>query len=123
MEDIVINKEIEKEKRICEEIKKLNKLFTGVDLKTKKAVHSLIENTAFMAITLEDLQKEINKNGVVDEYKNGENQYGKKKSPQVEIYGAMIKNHMTAMKQLTDLLPRQNKTPEDDGFNSFVANK
>jgi hypothetical protein len=117
------NIDLTKEERINEEIKKLNRIFSKVDIKTKKAVHSLIENAAFMTITLNDLQDNINKNGVISEYQNGENQWGTKKSPEVEIYNTMVKNHMSVMKQLTELLPKQDKIVEDDGFDDFVVNK
>lgn len=123
MKDTVENIDKSKDERILAEIKKLNRLFSKVDLKTKKAVHSIIENAAFMAITLEDLQKKINDEGVISEYQNGENQWGTKKSPEVEIYNTMIKNHMSAIKQLTDLLPKQMNLKEDDGFEEFVNNK
>ncbi|WP_238899356.1 hypothetical protein [Clostridium sp. YIM B02500] len=116
-------KDLSKDERISEEIKRLDKLFKDVDMKTKKAVHSLIENAAFMSITLEDLQATINKNGVISEYQNGENQWGTKKSPEVEIYNTMIKNHMSVIKQLTDLLPKQPPKNDDDGFDEFVNNK
>jgi len=121
--EIPEEREINIKIRIDDEIKKLNKLFTKLDLKTKKAVHSLIENSAFMYVTLEDLQKAINKDGVISEYQNGENQFGTKKSPEVDIYNAMIKNHMTVMKQLTDLLPKQMPKVVDDGFEKFVNSK
>lgn len=118
------DEDLEKEERISLEIKKLNRLFGKIDLKTKKAVHSLIENAAFMSVTLEDLQTDINKeNGLVSKYQNGENQWGTKKSPEVEIYNAMIKNHMSVMKQLTDLLPKEVPKEEDDGFDEFVNSK
>jgi type II secretory pathway component PulK len=117
--DIERNKEIEA--GILEEIKKLNRLFAKLDPKTKKAVHSLIENAAFMSVTLADLQRSINLNGVVSEYQNGENQWGTKKSPEVEVYNSMIKNHMGVMKQLTDLLPKQEPLQKDDGFDNFIG--
>ena len=79
-------------------------------------------NAAFMSVTLQLLQTEINKNGAVSEYKNGENQFGTKKSPEVEIYNTMIKNYSAVMKQLTDLLPRGDLPPDkkEDGFEKFV---
>jgi 2-hydroxy-3-keto-5-methylthiopentenyl-1-phosphate phosphatase len=118
--------EEEKLERVSGEIKRLNKLFKGIDAKTKKAVHSLIENAAFMSVTLEDLQATINKEGPVDKYQNGENQYGYKKSASVEVYNQMIKNHMGIMKQLTDLVPKKTSTSSevvDDGFEQFVKAK
>lgn len=123
MKDTGKNKELSKEERISSEIKNLNKIFSKIEKKTKKAVHSLIENAAFMSVTLQDLQNSMNKNGVISEYQNGENQWGTKKSPEVEIYNTMVKNHMAIMKQLTDLLPKQEKVIEDDGFDDFVNNK
>jgi hypothetical protein len=90
-------------------------------------VDSLIRNAAFMTVTLQDLQAEINENGVMSEYKNGEHQWGTKKSPQVEIYNTMIKNHASITKQLTDLLPKNkvvNGGENDaDGFEDFVQKK
>lgn len=120
MEDTDTKNELSKEERISIEIKKLNAIFTKLNLKTKKSVHSLIENAAFMSITLEDLQKEINLNGIVEKYKNGENQFGVKKSASVEVYNQMIKNHMGIMKQLSELLPKPVVGNKNDGFDSFV---
>lgn len=107
---------------------KLNRQFSKLDKRTKKTVESLIENAAFMIVTLEDLQATINQEGVISKYQNGENQWGTKKSPEVEIYNAMIKNHMAIMKQLTDLLPQpaegdEPKGEKDDGFEDFVMNR
>lgn len=109
-------------KRIKTEIQKLNKQFTNIDQKKKKLVTSLIENAAFMIVTLEDLQNEINEKGPVSVYQNGENQWGTKKSPEVDVYNTMIKNHMAIMKQLTDLSPVEEK-PEDDGFEAFAMDR
>ncbi|WP_110955744.1 hypothetical protein [Anaerosinus massiliensis] len=118
---------IEEEKRridsINKEKRRLNSIFTKIDVKAKKAVQSLIENAAFMAVTLQDLQRDINEKGAVSEYKNGENQWGTKKSPEVEIYNTMVKNHAAIIKQLTELLPRKDPKPEDDGFETFVNNR
>lgn len=112
-----------KEEKIEAEVKRISQLLSEVDGKSKKIVQSLIKNAAFMAVTLEELQETMNENGVVSEYQNGANQWGTKKSPEVEIYNTMIKNHSTIMKQLTDLLPKTAPVPEDDGFEGFVAER
>lgn len=124
MADSSKNKEVTQDERIKKEVNKLKKLYINLDDKTKKAVYSLIENAAFMIVTLKDLQETIKINGVVSEYQNGENQWGTKKSPEIEIYNTMIKNHMSIIKQLTDLLPKEIKVAdEDDGFEDFVNSK
>mgnify|MGYP001486926503 FL=1 len=95
-----------------------------MDPDVKKATQSLIENAAFMVVTLEDLQETINREGVISEYQNGANQWGTKKSPEVEIYNTMIKNHMSIIKQLTDLLPKETEVvEEDDGFADFINSR
>jgi hypothetical protein len=117
---------MDKDTRIKTEIKRLNYLLKDMDENVKKAAKSLIENASFMAITLEDLQEYINLNGVTDTYQNGENQFGTKKSPQVEIYNTMVKNHSNVIKQLTELVPKQPpKSSEviDDGFENFIKAK
>jgi predicted transcriptional regulator len=115
--------ELEKDKRIKTEVSRLNSLLKNLDAKKKKAVSSLIKNAAFMAVTLEDLQEEINRNGVTETYQNGANQSGVKKSSAVEVYNTMIKNHVQVMKQLTELMPKDVPKVEDDGFDTFVNSK
>lgn len=113
----------EKLKKISAEKRRLTKLFHQIDQEMIKTVKSLIENASFMAVTLQDLQDEINVSGCVATYQNGENQWGTKKSPEVEIYNSMIKNHMQVMKQLTDLLPKTTSKVEDDGYDDFVQTR
>lgn len=118
------NPDVDKLKRIETEKKKLEKQYTKLDSKQKKVVTSLIENASFMIVTLQDLQDSMNKNGVISHYQNGENQWGTKKSPEVDIYNTMIKNHMAIIKQLSDLVPKENKPSEnDDGFDGFVSSR
>ena len=117
-------KELTKDERVKKEIRRLKRIYTKMDPDIKKATQSLIENAAFMAITLEDLQEIINRDGVISEYQNGANQWGTKKSPEVEIYNTMIKNHMAIIKQLTDLLPKELEVvEEDDGFADFINSR
>lgn len=110
----------EKDMLIKKEFNKLKRIFKDLEKDKKDTVISLIKNAAFMIVTMEDLQETINCEGSVSTYKNGENQWGTKKSPEVEVYNTMIKNHMSIIKQLTDLLPKQESKLKDDGFDSFV---
>lgn len=117
---------IVRQDKITEEIKRINGILAKMEAKTKTAVKSLVENAAFMAVTLQELADTINKNGVTEKYQNGANQHGLKKSSEVEVYNTMIKNYSSVMKQLTDLLPKAEpgKTPtENDGFNEFLAER
>ena len=114
-------KELTKEKRIKQEIDRINELLADLGEGTLKGVRSLVENAAFMSITIKKKKKAINENGVISEYKNGENQFGTKKSPEVEVYNTMIKNHMSAIKQLTELIPKGNSNSERDELLEFLS--
>ena len=81
----------------------------------------LILNAVFMEEQLTNLQVEIRANGVVSEYKNGENQYGIRKSPEVDVYNAMIKNYTSVIKQLGDLLPEA--PPPADELTQFLKTR
>ena len=116
-------KEKTKEDRINQEKNKLNRMFKEIEEKKKKTVEKLVINAAFMAISLEDLQKIINEKGYTEEYQNGANQRGVKKCSEVEIYNTMIKNYSSVIKQLTDLLPKDTTKVVDDGVEEFVNAK
>ena len=102
-----------------EELKRLEKIFKNVRADRKETAKKLIENAAFMESQLSGLQREIAEKGVVSEYKNGENQWGTKKSPEVEIYNTMIKNYTAVIKQLLELLPEGEENKEDE-LMSFI---
>ena len=61
----------EKEKRIRKEKTKLKKIFKHISDDKKKLVENLIQNAAFMSVTLEDLQKNISTEGAIIRAKNG----------------------------------------------------
>lgn len=111
---------VTREARISKEMKRLEGIFKNLPADKIKTVQSLIQNAAFMTITIEDLQVAMNTNGVITEYQNGANQWGTKKSPEVEIYNTMIKNHVTVMKQLVDLIPAGDTTTKQDALLEFL---
>lgn len=86
----------------------LSDVFAGLDEKRRKTVDKLLDNAAFMSVQLEDLRAVIQENGVTSEYQNGENQFGTKKSPEVEVYLTMIKNYTAIINSLCAMLPTEN---------------
>ena len=111
-----------KTKRIKKEINRLKRLFTAIDENKKKLVFSTIEDVAFLTITMQDLRETIIREGTTVEYKNGENQYGTKQSPDAQLYLQMSQKQTQAMKILLDCLPKTEKPLKDasDGFEEFV---
>ena len=101
--------ELTKEKRIQEEIDRLTVFYEDIDETEKAVVAPLIKNAAFMRVTLEDLQDQINEEGPVDEYQNGEGQFGKKQSAALQSYNSLIKVYTNVTKQLFHNLPYNHK--------------
>jgi hypothetical protein len=108
-----------RDQRISAERNRLNRILgatkrkDGLEPTPKiKAAKGLIENAAFMAVHLQDLQAEMNEHGCVEEYRNGENQYGMKKSAAADMYTTMYKNYIATIKQLADLAPDNVETDE-----------
>lgn len=109
----------EREKKIRAERNRLNKILGATKRKGGpeptpkiKAAKGLIDNAAFMTIHLQDLQAELNEHGCVEEYRNGETQYGMKKSAAADIYTTMYKNYIATIKQLAELAPDNVGTDE-----------
>ena len=117
---------LEKQSRIKKEVSRLKKLFKEIDENKKKLVFSTIDDVAFMTITMQDLREKIVRDGTTCEYKNGENQYGVKQSPDAQLYLQLSQKHTQAMKILVDCLPKPEKkkieVPEDD-FDDFVTGR
>lgn len=114
---------LETQSRIKKEVARLKRLFSKIDPAKKKLVFTTIEDVAFMTITMEKLREEIVRSGTTVTYKNGENQYGTKQSPDAQLYLQMSQKQTAAMKILVDCLP---KTPakavseKNDGFEDFI---
>lgn len=99
--------------------KKIRESFKKAPKNVQILVSKLIESHYFMTITLEKLENDILANGYVSDYKNGENQFGTKKSPEIDIYNTMIKNYSAVTKQLYDILQNMPEDENEDDFNDF----
>lgn len=108
-----------KQDLINEENVRLSELFKKLPPNKLELAKGLIENAAFMYVTLKELTEIINTNGVKEQYKNGKNQYGYKDSTENKTYDKMIKNYNNTIKQLNDMLPKESEKKKDDGFDSF----
>ena len=105
------------------ETKRLSALFVGLDETRKALVKKLIDQAAFMSVTLQKLQEDIAENGAVMPYDNGGGQTGVRKNPSAELYTVMSKNYAAVIRQLESLLPKAEVIVEDDGFDDFVRGR
>ena len=111
-----ISNYLEKKKRIKKEVARLKRLFKEIDDNKKKLVFTTIDDVAFMTITMQDLRDDIIRDGTTVEYKNGENQYGTKQSPDAQLYLQLSQKQTQAMKILLDCLPKDKKAGNQGSF-------
>ena len=101
--------EISKEKRINEELTRVSLYFENTADNEKAIIAPLLQNAAFMKVTLEDLQEIINTEGVTEVYQNGVNQHGIKPSAALQSYNNLMKVYTSVVKTLSTYLPPDEK--------------
>ena len=114
-----------KEERIKNELKRLNEIYKDIEPNKKNTVQGLIERCAYMRISLEDFEKDLDLNGFTEKFRQGLQEPYDRKRPVAEIYNSMNTSYQKAIKQLSDLLPKTNEMAikDDDGFEKFVVNR
>ena len=113
----------QKERQIKKEIKRLTELFRDLEENKKAAVEGLIQEAAFMRVTMSELKEDINEKGPIDEMEQGDYSI-LRASPSVTTYNTMIQRYTTVMKEILNLFPKKEAPGiDDDGFESFVINK
>ncbi|OYD06096.1 hypothetical protein [Paludifilum halophilum] len=115
-------KELTKEDRIKKEVRRLKRIYKDLEGKKKQVADGLIQEAAFMQATLEELRRMIDEQGPVDSMPQGEYSI-LREHPAVRTYNTMIQRYTTVVKQLADLLPREEPKEKDDGFESFVMER
>jgi hypothetical protein len=105
------------------EQKKLKEITQALPEDIKKITEGLVADASFMAEQLEILRAHIDENGWSEEYKNGANQFGKKSSVEADAYLKMQKSYAQTIKQLTDLIPRQESSQAGEDILKFISGK
>lgn len=88
------------------EIERLSNIFKNIDADKAALVKELIQNAAYSAVTLRELQKNITEHGAIQEYNNGGGQSGMRISPALQAYTKLIATYNGIIKQLVGLLPK-----------------
>ena len=96
---------ISKQRRIERETERLRELFKDLDPNKLAVCDALIVRAAFITISLQDLEMQLDQTGWVENYQNGENQFGLKKSAAADVHISLTKNLNALMKQLLELVP------------------
>lgn len=112
---------MEKEKQIKAEEAKLNKIFADIPKEKKKLCEHLIQNAAFMAITLQELQKDITERGAIIEGRSGNGFECIKDNPAQKAYTTMISRYSGIIDQLNKLLPNDKDIAPGNELMEFVT--
>ena len=117
-------KELSKDVRISNEVNRLNQIYKDIKEENKSIIDGLIQRAAFMRITLEDYEKDIESKGYVEMFTQSANTPPyERERPVARLYSTMNKNYQTIIKQLGELLPKELNKKVDgnkDDFDSFV---
>ena len=116
--------EITKDSRIKAEETRLRRIYKNIDKDNKAIIDGLIQRAAYMRITLEDWEKDIDENGYIEMFTQSEktDPYERER-PVIRLYNTMNKNYQSIINQLSNLVPKYDPTPKDDGFDDFVAKR
>ena len=91
--------------RIEKKRTELMKSFATMPPEQLKVAADLIEQAAFLAVSLEDLAEIISQEGMTETYVNGQNQHGRKISSNAKMYSALIGKYSTIISKLLKIVP------------------
>ena len=100
---------VTKKTRIKREKDRLLDIFKDLEANKLSTCQALIDRAAFITISLEDLEEQLNATGWVEPYQNGENQSGLKKAAAADVHISLTKNLNSIVKQLLELVPPAQK--------------
>lgn len=113
---------ITKESRIKEEEERLRKVYENLDSQKKIVAEGIIKRAAYLRVTLEDFEKDLDKNGYTEPFRQGNQEPYDRKRPVADMYTSMNALYQKATKQLTDLLPKENPDKEvSDELMDFIG--
>ena len=115
---------LDKDRRITEETKDLLVIFKDMPDDKARLTGHLIQNAAFMAVTLEDLQEDIKKNGALLKCQSGNGFYTVKDNPAQKAYATMVSRYLSVINTLLEMLPNnQEKKDSTARLVDFIGSK
>ena len=111
-----------KEKMIKNEIVRLTRIFKKIEKNKRLTTKGLIEEAAYMKATLKELKASIDESGPIDEMQQGEYSI-LREHPALKAYNPMVQRYTTVIKELTNLLPKEQIKELSDGFDEFVGDR
>lgn len=94
----------EKAKRIKRELTRLRKSFKPLPEDKRRLAEGLMQEAAFMRVTLEETREIIDREGVIELFEQGKQRF-LREHPATKVYTSFVNRYSTVVKQLVDLLP------------------
>jgi hypothetical protein len=117
------DKKLEKEKQIKKEISRLKKLFKDLPKNKMTSAEGLIQEAAFMRVTLAEARGMIDTDGILDWFEQGPNAYYRE-HPATKVYNTMIQRYSSVSKQIFDMLPDEDAAKKlEDDLVAFIKGK
>lgn len=113
----------ERKNKLKKNVSAIKKSLNSVDKEVLKLNEQLIEETAMYATTLKEINEIITRDGVVDFYQNGENQWGTKKSVAAELKPKYTSTYQSLIRQLSELLPTESEKDAAKELMEFLQGK
>lgn len=115
--------ELSKDEKIQKEIRRLNRIYRNIPKNQKAVIEGLIRRAAYMRVTLEEMEEDLNTNGYTELFTQSEKvEPYERERPVARLYNTMNKNYQTIMKQLAEFVEKE-PTPvkeQSDGFEEFI---
>lgn len=115
---------MDKQERINQERTRLEDLFENVDSKEKKLIGGLISRAAYMKITLEDYEEDLDLKGYTEMFSQSEKtEPYERERPVARLYNTTVSNYQKIMKQLHGHLPVAETMAKGDSFEEFLRTR
>lgn len=115
-----------KKSRISAEEKRLLEIFSPRSDRERGVIEGLVRRAAYMRVTLEDLERDIDERGLVEMFtQSDKTDPYERERPSARLYNTINKNYQTIMKQLSEFVEKStpNEEADNDGFDEFVASR
>lgn len=111
-----------KNDRITKEDKRLRDIYKNMPTEVLSLYDGLIRRAAYMRVTLEDYEADMNKKGYIEQFSQSDKlEPYERGRPVVGFYNTMSKNYQSIIKQLSDALPEVISSDASEGILKFAA--
>ncbi|MEG1825151.1 MAG: hypothetical protein RR501_10280 [Cloacibacillus sp.] len=106
---------------IKKEISRLRRQLKNAPPKKKTLVEKLIEHAAFLHVLISEVEDDIDTNGRIEMFsQSADAEPYERERPSARQYNQYMKTYSTIIKQLTDLLNKEQPKEKTDALDRFI---